>query len=159
MNTNVVKPVRHGDQIELEISSMAFGGDSVGRFQDFAIFVPGGLPGERVRIKITQVKDHYATGEILTVLKRSPDRVTPVCPIFDECGGCQWQHFNYPRQLQTKRQFVVDALQRIGKLTNVAVQPCLPSPNPYAYRNKAMPVLSMRDGHFISGIFEPRSHH
>ena len=50
-------------------------------------------------------------------------------------------------------------LPRIGRLTNVTVQPCLPSPSPYAYRNKAMPVLSMRDGHFISGIYEPRSHH
>ena len=159
MNTNAVKPVRHGDQIEFEITSLAFGGDSVGRYQDFAIFVPGGLPGERVRVKITQVRDHFATGEIQAVLRHSPDRVAPLCPIFEECGGCQWQHFNYPRQLQTKRQFVVDALQRIGHLTEVTVQPCLPSPNPYAYRNKAMPVISMRDGHFISGIYEPRSHH
>ncbi len=158
-NTNAVIPVRHGDLIELEIASLAFGGDSVGRYQDFAIFVPGGLPGERVKARITQVKDHYASAEILSVLRRSPDRVEPPCDIFEECGGCQWQHFNYPRQLQTKRQFVVDALQRIGRLDNVTVQPCLPSPSPFAYRNKAMPVLSMRDGHFVSGIYEPRSHH
>ncbi|HUO58863.1 MAG TPA: 23S rRNA (uracil(1939)-C(5))-methyltransferase RlmD, partial [bacterium] len=158
MNTHVVKPVQHGDQIELEITSLAFGGDSVGRYQDFAIFVPGGLPGERVRLRITQVKDHYASGEILEILRQSPDRVTPPCAIFEECGGCQWQHFNYPRQLQTKRQFIVDAFQRIGKLPPVAVQPCLPSPDPYGYRNKAMPVISMREGHFISGIYEPRSH-
>src|SRR5581483_2007301 len=147
MNTDIVKPVRHGDQIELEINSLAFGGDSVGRFQDFAIFVRGGLPGERVRVRITQVKDHYATAEILSVLKHSPDRVAPPCTIFEECGGCQWQHLNYSRQLQTKRQFVADALKRIGRLENATVQPCLPSPSPYAYRNKAMPVLSMRDGH------------
>jgi 23S rRNA (uracil1939-C5)-methyltransferase len=159
MNTNAVKPVRHGDQIEVEISSLAFGGDAVGRFQDFAIFVPGGLPGERVRVKITQVKDSYATAEILSILRHSPDRVAPTCAIFEECGGCQWQHQGYPSQLKTKRQFVVDALQRIGHLSNVTVQPCLPSPSPYAYRNKAMPVVSMRDGHFISGIYEPRSHH
>ena len=158
-NTNTVKPVRHGDQIELEITSLAFGGDSVGRYQDFAIFVPGGLPGERVKARITQVKDHYATAEILSVLRRSSDRVEPPCNIFEECGGCQWQHFNYPRQLQTKRQFVVDAFKRIGRLDNVTIQPCLPSPSPFAYRNKAMPVLSMRDGHFVSGIYEPRSHH
>ncbi|HTC20560.1 MAG TPA: 23S rRNA (uracil(1939)-C(5))-methyltransferase RlmD, partial [bacterium] len=158
-NTNAVIPVRHGDQIELEIASLAFGGDSVGRYQDFAIFVAGGLPGERVKARITQVKDHYATAEILSVLRRSPDRVEPPCDIFEECGGCQWQHFNYPRQLQTKRQFVLDALKRIGRLDNVTVQPCLPSPTPFAYRNKAMPVLSMRDGHFVSGIYEPRSHH
>ncbi len=159
MNTHTTKPVRFGDQIEIEINALAFGGDSVGRYQEFAVFVPGGLPGERVLVKITQVKDHYATGEILSVLRHSPDRVAPVCSIFEECGGCQWQHFSYPRQLQTKRQFVQDALERIGRLTNLTVQPCLPSPSPYAYRNKAMPVISMRDGHFISGIYEPRSHH
>ncbi len=158
MTTNALIPVHFGDQIEFEITSLAFGGDSVGRYQDFAVFVAGGLPGEKVRVKITQVKDHFATGEIVSVLRPSPDRVTPVCPIFEECGGCQWQHFNYPKQLQTKRQFVVDSLQRIGHLPNATVQPCLPSPSPYAYRNKAMPVLSMRDGHFISGIYEPRSH-
>jgi 23S rRNA (uracil1939-C5)-methyltransferase len=158
MNTNAVKPVRFGDEIEIEISSLAFGGDAVGRYQDFAIFVSGVLPGERVKIRVTQVKDHYASGELLAVLRHSTDRVAPVCPIFEECGGCQWQHLSYPRQLQTKRQFVLDAIQRIGRLPNVAVQPCLPSPQPYAYRNKAMPVLSIRDGHFVSGIYEPRSH-
>jgi 23S rRNA (uracil1939-C5)-methyltransferase len=159
MSTKVIKPVHTGDVIEIEISSLAFGGESVGRYQDFAIFVPGGLPGERVTIKITQVKDHYAIGEITDLLKRSADRVAPPCPIFEECGGCQWQHIQYPRQLQTKRQFVVDAFQRIGHLPDLTVQPCLPSPVPYGYRNKAMPVLSMREGHFISGIYEPRSHH
>jgi 23S rRNA (uracil1939-C5)-methyltransferase len=158
METHIEKPVRHGDEIEIEITALAFGGDSVGRFQDFAIFVPGGIPGERVKIKVMQVKDQYATGKLLSVLRLSADRTAPPCPIFEECGGCQWQHIAYPKQLQTKRQFVVDALKRIGKLPNVAVQPCLPSAEPYGYRNKAMPVLSMRDGRFISGIYEPQSH-
>ncbi len=158
MKTNTLKPVQTGDIIEVEIQSLAFGGDSVSRYEGFALFVRGGLPGERVKIKITQVKDHYATGEIVEIQRFSPDRVAPPCPIFEECGGCQWQHLNYPKQLQTKRQFVVDALQRIAKMDSVLVQPCLPSESSYAYRNKAMPVLSMRDGHFISGIYEPRSH-
>ncbi len=158
MKTKVIKPVRFGDQVEIEIASMAFGGDAVGRYQDFTVFVAGALPGERVLVRINIVKDNYAAGEVLSVLRPSPNRVNPVCSIFEECGGCQWQHFSYPGQLQTKSQFVKDAFQRIGKLSDTTVQPCLPSPNPYAYRNKAMPVLSMRDGRFISGIYEPRSH-
>jgi 23S rRNA (uracil1939-C5)-methyltransferase len=158
MKSKVVKPFRFGDQIEIEIDSMAFGGDAVGRYQDFAVFVKGALPGERVRALVTIVKDHYATAETVAVLRTSPDRVTPPCPIFEECGGCQWQHFDYPRQLLTKTQFVKDAIERIGKLKNITVYPCLASSSPYAYRNKALPVLSMRDGHFISGIYEPRSH-
>ncbi len=158
MKTKAVKPVRFGDKIELEITTLAFGGDSVGRYQDFAIFVPGGLPGEKVTVQVTQVKDHFAVGKITGILRRSTDRVEPPCPIFEECGGCHWQHFQYPLQLQAKRQFLVDALERIGKMPNINVQPCLPSPSPYHYRNKAMPVLSMRDGHFVAGIYEPRSH-
>ena len=121
-------------------------------------FCEGALPGERVMALVTLVKDHYATAETVSVLRSSLDRVTPPCPIFEECGGCQWQHFDYPRQLLTKTQFVKDAIERIGKLKNITVHPCLASPSPYAYRNKALPVLSMRDGHFISGIYEPRSH-
>jgi 23S rRNA (uracil1939-C5)-methyltransferase len=158
MKSKIVKPFRFGDQIEIEIDSMAFGGDAVGRYQDFAVFVKGALPGERVIALVTVVKDHYATAETVSVLRSSPDRVTPPCPIFEECGGCQWQHFDYPRQLLTKTQFVKDAIERIGKLKNITVHSCLASPSPYAYRNKALPVLSMRDGHFISGIYEPRSH-
>jgi len=158
MATSTLKPVQTGDIIEVEIQSLAFGGDSVSRYEGFAIFVRGGLPGEKVKVKITQVKDNYAAAEILSVERFSPDRVAPPCPIFEECGGCQWQHFSYPKQLQTKRQFVVDAFHRIGRMDNVTVQPCLPSESSYGYRNKALPVLSMRDGHFISGIYEPRSH-
>ncbi|HVM33081.1 MAG TPA: 23S rRNA (uracil(1939)-C(5))-methyltransferase RlmD [bacterium] len=158
MKTHTLKPVQTGDIIEVEIQSLAFGGDSVSRYEGFALFIRGGLPGERVKVKITQVKDHYATGEIVEIARFSPDRVAPPCPIFEECGGCQWQHLNYPKQLQTKRQFVVDALSRIGKMDSVTVEPCLPSEASYGYRNKAMPVLSMREGRFISGIYEPRSH-
>ncbi|HET9868878.1 MAG TPA: TRAM domain-containing protein, partial [bacterium] len=95
MKTHTPKPVQTGDIIEVEIQSLAFGGDSVARYEGFALFVRGGLPGERVKVKITQVKDHYATGEIVEIARFSPDRVAPPCPIFEECGGCQWQHLNY----------------------------------------------------------------
>ena len=74
MTPNLTQPVRNGDQIDFDITSLAFGGDAVGRYHDFAVFVPGGLPGERVRVRVTQVKDHYATGEILSILKPSPER-------------------------------------------------------------------------------------
>ncbi len=158
MKSKVVKPIRFGEQIEIEIDSMAFGGDAVGRYKDFAVFVRGALPGERIQARVTLVKDHYAVAETVSVLRPSPDRVTPPCPIFEECGGCQWQHFDYTRQLLTKTQFVKDAIERIGKLKDITVYSCLASPSPYAYRNKALPVLSMRDGHFVSGIYEPRSH-
>ncbi len=132
MDTETDKPVRHGDVIDLEIASLAFGGDSVGRYRDFAVFTPGGLPGEKAKVRIGQVKDNFATGEILALSRRSPDRVVPFCPIFHECGGCQWQHFQYSRQLEAKRQFVKDALSRIGRLDSIPVRDCLPSPKPAA---------------------------
>lgn len=80
MKSKVVKPFRFGDQIEIEIDSMAFGGDAVGRYQDFAVFVKDALPGERVRALVTLVKDHYATAETVAVLRASPDRVPPPVP-------------------------------------------------------------------------------
>jgi 23S rRNA (uracil1939-C5)-methyltransferase len=75
MKSKAVKPIRFGEQIEIEIDSMAFGGDAVGRYKDFAIFVKGALPGERILARVVLVKDHYAVAETAEVLRPSPDRV------------------------------------------------------------------------------------
>ena len=153
------KPLQFGQEVELTVESLAFGGEGVARMEGFTVFVPGALPGERVVATAREVKDRWARAELKSVLTPSPHRIAPTCPIFHECGGCQWQHLDYSRQLVAKRSAVAESLERIGRLSGVTVQPCLPSPQSYQYRNKALPVVSMRSGHFISGIFEPRSHH
>ena len=81
-------------------------GDSTG----MVVFVDGPLPGERARMRLTEVKAKYAVGELLELETVSPDRVEPFCPVFGACGGCQVQHLAYPAQLAWKRRIVQDAL-------------------------------------------------
>ncbi len=118
------------------------------------LFVEGALPGEEVEVEITQRKLSYAKGRLLNILKPSPDRVDPICPVFGKCGGCQLMHLSYEAQLKAKQQQVIDALQRIGHL-DVPVAPCRPSPSPLAYRNKIqLPVARGKMGLYARGSHE-----
>ena len=109
-------PVALHDVIELEIVGLAHEGEGVGRFGGFTLFVPGALPGERVRARVAELRKNFGRAELLEVLAASPDRVAAPCAVYARCGGCQLQHFAYEGQLRWKRQLVVDALERIGKL-------------------------------------------
>lgn len=127
----------------ITLDSFAYGGDSFGRLPDpqsetrgRAIFVPFALPGEKVRIRLTEEKRGFARGELLEVLEASPDRITPRCPHFGDCGGCHYQHLAYERQLQAKAEILRDQLQRLGKLSDPPVQPTVASPTPWNYRNQ-----------------------
>lgn len=125
--------------ISLELTGIAHGGSAIGRHEGRAIFVPYGIPGEQVRVRIIQDKGRFAIAEIVEVLTPSPDRIEAPCPYFgkDRCGGCQFQFIDYARQLTLKQQVVRDQLARLGGLPDVVVHPTLPSPAPYAYRSHA----------------------
>lgn len=125
-----------GEEYEVTLSTWAYGGDAMGRLPDGrAVFVPYTLPGERVRIRLTEVKPHYARGELLTIIEPSPDRVPPRCKHYGVCGGCHYQHVHYAAQLAAKTAIVRDQLERIGKLYGVQVYPTVPSPRAWNYRN------------------------
>ena len=100
------------------------------------VFVEGALPGEEVLAEIETVKKNYAVARLLEVVKKSSERVEPFCPLYKNCGGCQLQHMSYPAQLKWKRQQVVDAIERIGKLDGVEIFDTLGMENPLRYRNK-----------------------
>lgn len=121
---------------EIEISGLGSGGEGVGKFQDFTVFVEGALPTEKVTAQIVEVKKNYAVGRLIKILRESSERVKPFCPIYEECGGCQLQHLNYTAQLIWKRQQVIDAVERIGKLHGVEIFDTLGMKNPLRYRNK-----------------------
>src|SRR5271154_2089746 len=125
------------DDVELHITGMAHGGSAVGRHAGQTIFVTYALPGETIRARITQQKDRYAHAETIDVLTPSPDRVTPRCPHFGpgRCGGCHWQHIDYPAQLEFKQQVVIDQLARLGGFHDVTVHPTIASPDPWQYRS------------------------
>src|SRR3954470_3241005 len=112
-----------GDRITITISDIAFGGEGVGRYGDFVIFVPFVAVDEDVEAEITEVKPRFARARLLRVLKASPDRVTPECPYFGDCGGCQYQHLAYSTQLQLKHKQIADLFQRMGGFDPSVVVP------------------------------------
>ena len=125
------------DSFELELTDMAHGGDALGRHEGRVIFVPYAIPGERVRARITDDRERYAFAEVVEVLSPSPDRREPPCPHFGrgKCGGCQWQHIGYKRQLAAKQRVMQDQLQRIGRFDDPPVQPTIPSVAEWGYRS------------------------
>jgi 23S rRNA (uracil1939-C5)-methyltransferase len=147
-----MKP-RKEDPVELTVEKMAFGGEGVARLDGLVVFVRGGLPGDRVRAGILKKKKGYAEARVLEILSPSPDRILPPCPYFPHCGGCKWQHALYARQLEYKRDHVVDAMTRIGALPGTPVRETLPSDRIFAYRNKMEFSFSTRRW-LLPGEFE-----
>lgn len=152
------QPVTKGESYTIEITGLGHSGEGVGRYQDFTVFVPSALPGETVRAKVNEVKKSYAKAKLEKVLTPSTDRVTPVCGVYDQCGGCQLQHLSYEAQLKVKRQQVVDAVHRIGKLPDVVIHPTLGAADPWYYRNKMQFPVGLADGKIAVGCFAPGTH-
>jgi len=127
------------DTITVELTTMAHGGDALGRHEGKVIFVPYAIPGETARAEIVEDKGHYAFARLLEVVDPSPQRTKPPCPYFGagKCGGCQWQHIEYDAQVQLKRRILVDQLERIGEVENPLVHPTIPDREGWAYRNHA----------------------
>ncbi len=144
--------------ISLPIHGLGASGEGVGYFQGFTLFVDGALPGEVVEARITECRKKHGFAELISITKPSPDRVTPPCPLFGKCGGCQLMHLAYPKQLEMKRQKVVDALTRIGKIHDCMVAEIKPSPLSLSYRNKIqLPVKEGKNGLSI-GLYAKASH-
>ncbi|MHC1739568.1 MAG: class I SAM-dependent RNA methyltransferase [Anaerolineaceae bacterium] len=120
----------------VELQAMTFGGDALGRLPDGrAVFVPFGLPGETVKIRLTENKATFAKGEIGEIITPSPLRIKPLCPHFGSCGGCNYQHLAYCDQLEIKQKIVVDQLKRLAGLVDFPVNHVVASPSPWNYRN------------------------
>jgi 23S rRNA (uracil1939-C5)-methyltransferase len=127
---------KRGESIEITIDDLAFGGEGVGRLDGYVMFVRGGLPGDRLRVRVVEARGRYGRGRIEAVLAPSPDRVEAPCPYFGQCGGCRLQHQAYPAQLAFKEKQVRDCLTRLGGLAPFELRPIVPAPEPYGYRNK-----------------------
>ena len=127
-----------GQRLRLTIEDIAFGGEGVGRTDDFVVFVPFVAPGEVVEAEVIEVKKKFARARLMQVLEPSPDRVKAPCRYFGECGGCQYQHLAYAKQLQSKHKQIRDLFQRIGGFNPELIDPLIPCPQPYGYRNRLM---------------------
>ena len=116
---------------DLSRSGAGVGRDSEGR----ALFVPFSAPGDVVKVKLQKVKRRYAEAELLELIEPSPVRVTPHCPVFTRCGGCQWQHIPYELQWQTKEAGVRESL-RLAKINVPQIWEGFPAQNAWEYRNR-----------------------
>jgi len=127
---------RTGQELELQVDRLSYGGRGVARADGYVVFVPYTAPGDVVRARLVRAKRSFGEAEVVEVLKPSADRVSPPCPYFGRCGGCTWQHLRYEAQLAAKEQIVRESLERLGGLREVPVRPILPAPQPFGYRNK-----------------------
>ena len=106
---------------ELTIDSLAYGGDSVGHDEGRVVFVPGGVPGDRLHVRIVEDRGTFLRGTMEKIIDPSPDRVEPFCPYASRCGGCQWQDVAYECQTSWKSRIVAETLQRIGGVDTALV--------------------------------------
>lgn len=143
---------------EIEITGQTHEGLGVGRKDGMAVFVQGGIAGEKVVAKVIKVLKTYAVARIEAFIEKSPDRAEPFCPVYKRCGGCNLQHMSYERTLQFKRQAVIDSLERIGGLAGIQVMPAIGMETPRRYRNKAQYPVGLGDNGPVAGFFAPRSH-
>lgn len=125
------------ETIRLQLTTMAHGGDALGRHEGKVIFVPYAIPGETARVEVTEDRGTYAFARLVEVLDSSPQRFDPPCPYFGQgkCGGCQWQHIDYQAQVRLKAEIVGDQLERIGDIDAPPVHAALPDESGWAYRN------------------------
>jgi 23S rRNA (uracil1939-C5)-methyltransferase len=126
-------PVRKDDVVELDVDSLAYGGNGVARLNGFVVFVRRGLPGDRVRARVTKVKRGFAEALAVDVVEPSAQRVEAPCAHYPACGGCRFQDLAYERQVAEKEAQVGDALRRIAE---PPLEPILPAESQFHYRNK-----------------------
>ena len=131
-----MKNLRKGDNVELEIESLAFGGQGVAKTDDQVIFVRGGIPGQTVNVAITRKKKSYLEGLALEVITESPQFTNPPCNHFKYCGGCVHQNLEYAEQLNQKQTQVENLFSRMGGYQDLKINPIIGCENIWNYRNK-----------------------
>jgi len=129
-------PVKKNNVYDLEISSLAFGGNGVARLDDYVIFVRRAVPGDNVKARIIKRKKNYGEARIVEFNRKSAKRIDAPCLFFDHCGGCTWQNLSYNDQLIYKTQIVADSVKHISGITVGSVLPIIASKKPFHYRNK-----------------------
>ncbi len=146
--------LKTGDEITLSIHGLGSSGEGAGYYDGYTVFVDGALPGETVRVRLSDCRKKFGFAQLVSILNRSPHRVKPPCPLFGKCGGCQIMHLSYDKQLEAKKQKVIDALKRIGKIDPAIIQNCISSPLRLGYRNKIqLPVCGT-----TLGLYAKNSH-
>ncbi|MCC6817158.1 MAG: 23S rRNA (uracil(1939)-C(5))-methyltransferase RlmD [Saprospiraceae bacterium] len=123
--------------VELQLTGITHQGESIGKTDEgIVIFVQGGVPGDKVKVALSRKRKGVWRGVVKEFLKLSNDRITPACQHFNYCGGCSWQNLNYTKQLNLKEEIVLNAIQRIAKISTCTIEPILGCEEELYYRNK-----------------------
>ncbi len=153
------RPVAVGQELSVDVESLADGPDALCRIDNYVLFVAGALPGERVRVRVLTAGKKYGRAELLAVERPSPDRVAARCPHFGECGGCHLQHLDYREQLRVKAERLAKTISHPLR----AAPPRLPvlgmaaPTDPWGQRNKIALHLARRRTGVEAGLFKLRS--
>ena len=152
-------PVKNGEQVELIVETQGSSGDGICRHQGYTLFVPGGLPGDRVSTVVKKTTPRFGVVEIRQRLEASKDRIEAPCPVFPACGGCKFQDYQYQKQLDFKVQMVADSLQHIGKIDLPVEIQAMPAERIYNYRNKgSFAVQLSKPGTLNIGFYKQGTH-
>lgn len=145
--------------ILITIKRIGINGEGIGYYKRQAIFVENALPGEVVEVKITEISDRYAKGEITKFKEKSKDRIEPKCKFYGKCGGCQLQHLSYEAQLEEKKNIVYESFERYydGDLKKIKFYETLGMKNPWNYRNKSSLPVRHDGKQVVVGMYEKAS--
>ncbi len=150
----VLFPLKVDEVHEVKIDNLENEGAGVTKIGGMIVFVPKALPGEEVRIRITEIKKNFARAKLIEVLKPSSSRVNQDCPYYEECGGCNLRHLRVEKCLEFKKDKVQNAIKRIGKI-DVKVEDTVPCFKNDHYRNKAsFKVEKNRVGFYAAGTYQ-----
>ena len=143
----------------VEIIDNGMEGEGIAKIDDFVIFIPNAIKGEKVRILILKVLKNHAYGKILEILENSKYRIEEDCTTYKRCGGCNLRHIDYEETLNIKQRKVENLVNKTLKGNNIEVKNVIGMGNPYGYRNKAQyPVGMNKLGEPVIGVFAERTH-
>ncbi len=158
--------MRIGDKLKLKIEKLILGGEGLAYQEKMVVFVPYTCPGDEVIVEVQEVKYNYARAKLLKVVHPSEEREAPQCKYFFRpkleqfCGGCNWQHLKYAVQLNYKNRLVEETLKQLGgiDLNKIKINPPIPSPNIWRYRNKMQVPIGKQKSKVVAGFYAPQTH-
>ena len=151
-------PVEKNKEYVVDIVDNGFEGEGIAKIDNFTIFIPGALKGEKIKILIVKVLSSHAFGKIIEILKESKHRITPDCVTYKRCGGCNLRHVDYEETLNMKQNAVQSLVNKTLK-NPLEVGKTVAMGNPYHYRNKLQfPIGVGKEGKPVIGVFANRTH-
>lgn len=153
------KILKSGEVIEIIPEKLVYEGDALARYEGIPVFVEGGCPQDRLKVRIVKANKNYANAVIEEIIEPSSHRVKPFCPLHNVCGGCGWQHIDYDFQLEQKRNIVYETVKKTTGI-DIEVKPVLPSPETKAFRSKVQyPVSQTKvSKRLLAGYYKKGSH-